>query len=436
MIKKTLIPFCLMMIFGLCWSSLGHAMPNFARKYGADCTMCHTHVPRLNRTGYEFRLAGYRLPSEIGKKEEKAFNLGDFFAARFQEQYRYTKRRSDVIAGNNVTTSNLEFFEFTMYPLTGSWAENFASIGEFSMAPGEVFEVENAYVRGVWGNQNGWFQTRAGVMHPWEGFQASDRPIGTTRPLFQRSQATGSPFILWALDESAAEIGYHLARSGTSIAARVSNGILWKEDGSGSAEPAQGGDLNKGTSADLGGNRKNFEAFINQFITDDSAVSFYWYQGTIPFVDPNFATVPDNTLDTFTRAAAYANFWVLPGRINLLGGYAWGKDDLDRTITVTATDPELGAKLFDGTTVGDSDGYFGEIDFHTAANLALAARYDFFDPSDKTSDDRQTAISVAANYYARHGLYFIADYQQKKTEQAGADDKKDDLYQVRMVFIW
>ena len=34
------------------------AMPNFARKYSADCTMCHTAVPKLNRIGYDFRAAG------------------------------------------------------------------------------------------------------------------------------------------------------------------------------------------------------------------------------------------------------------------------------------------------------------------------------------------------------------------------------------------
>lgn len=422
-------------------STDSQAMPNFARKYNADCSMCHIFAPKLNKMGYEFRLAGYRLPSEIGK-EEKQFNLGDFFAARVQEQYKYTKHSSDTSASKNVKTSNLEFFEFTMYPLTGSWGKNFASIGEFSMAPDDVFEIENAFVRGVYGDDKGWFQARVGIMHPWEGVGASDRPIGTTRPLFQKSKATGSPFILWNLDESAAEVGYHLGTSGTSISARVSNGILWKEDGSGAAEPAQGGALNKGTSADLAANRKNYQVFINQFITDTAAVSLYWYQGTIPFLDPNltglvYTSGSGNTTDTFTRTALYANYWAVPSKINLLAGYEYGRDSLDNgSIIVSGTDADGNSHTFNGSQVGKNKGYFGEVDLHPSSKLALAARYDYFDPSDKTGNDKQTAVSVSANYDIVAGLNLIADYQKKETEQSTAGKKKDDLYQARLIFIW
>ena len=41
------------------------AEPSWARKYNAACTLCHTTYPRLNRTGYEFKRLGYRLPREL-----------------------------------------------------------------------------------------------------------------------------------------------------------------------------------------------------------------------------------------------------------------------------------------------------------------------------------------------------------------------------------
>jgi len=41
------------------------AQPSWARKYNAQCTLCHTTYPRLNRTGYEFKRLGYRLPKEV-----------------------------------------------------------------------------------------------------------------------------------------------------------------------------------------------------------------------------------------------------------------------------------------------------------------------------------------------------------------------------------
>lgn len=426
----------------LVFSAESQAMPNFARKYGTDCTMCHTQVPKLNKLGYEFRIAGFRLPSEIGK-EEKPFNLGDFFSARAQEQYKWLKH-SDVTAGKGYTSSQLEFFELTIYPLTGSWGKNFASLGEFSMGPDDVFEVENAFVRGVYGNDNGWFQARIGVMHPWEGFGASDRPIGTIRPLFQKVPAIGSPFFLWNLDESAIEAGYHLGKAGTSISARISNGIIWKEDGSGVAEPAQGGSLTK--ERDMPGyNDKNYQLFVNQFITKDSAVSLYYYYGVVPFPDPHYAatvkttvgniestveTRTEPTLDTFQRLAIYANYFVLPEKINLLAGYAYGNDKLDDSSIIT---PD---HKYSGSKVGNSHGYFGEVDFHATPNLALGARYDFYDPSNKVDKNNQTAITISGNYYILNGLQLVGDYQHKEIEQSGSGKNKDDQVVARLIFIW
>ena len=41
--------------------------PSWARKYNAQCTLCHAIYPRLNRTGYVFKRLGYRFPSELVK---------------------------------------------------------------------------------------------------------------------------------------------------------------------------------------------------------------------------------------------------------------------------------------------------------------------------------------------------------------------------------
>ena len=41
------------------------AMPAWSRKYNAECSLCHTTYPRLNRTGYEFKRLGYRFKWEV-----------------------------------------------------------------------------------------------------------------------------------------------------------------------------------------------------------------------------------------------------------------------------------------------------------------------------------------------------------------------------------
>jgi mono/diheme cytochrome c family protein len=58
-------PLIAMALF-LCASA--RAEPSFARKYHADCTLCHTMYPRLNRTGYLFRRLGYRLPADVQRR--------------------------------------------------------------------------------------------------------------------------------------------------------------------------------------------------------------------------------------------------------------------------------------------------------------------------------------------------------------------------------
>ncbi len=52
-----------------CWPAPAGAVPVFARKYGLNCTNCHSAFPRLNDWGQRFRANGYRLPGR--ENEEK-----------------------------------------------------------------------------------------------------------------------------------------------------------------------------------------------------------------------------------------------------------------------------------------------------------------------------------------------------------------------------
>lgn len=52
----------------------GYGMPNFVQRYNMTCSSCHTTIPRLNRFGYEFRRAGYRMPEEIAVEQVMKFD--------------------------------------------------------------------------------------------------------------------------------------------------------------------------------------------------------------------------------------------------------------------------------------------------------------------------------------------------------------------------
>src|SRR6516225_2857455 len=60
-----------------------NAEPSWARKYNAACTLCHTTYPRLNRTGYEFKRLGYRLPREVESR-----NLNSARAVELQPAHK------------------------------------------------------------------------------------------------------------------------------------------------------------------------------------------------------------------------------------------------------------------------------------------------------------------------------------------------------------
>jgi len=425
-------------------SKNSEAMPLFARKYSADCSMCHTNVPQLNRVGYEFRLAGYRMPEDIGK-DEKTFKLENFFTARIQNRLQvkdHNDDRAEKLNASkeatqglqlNYTHGGLEFYEATLYPLTGAWGKNFGSLVELSMSSGDIFEVENAFVRGVCGNENGWLQAKIGVMHPWEGIGASDRPIANTRPLFQKAPSTGSIFYLWNLDESGFELGYNLAKIGTSIAARIGNGIIYNKDvpvtQPSQADPRQGGHLvpesdpltnAKDANLYAGLNSPSYQIFINQFINDESAISLYVYQGQVKMPvnitkkrvamllqdDPTnkFADVTSS----YTRIAGYANYYVVPNKINVLAGVEYGTDSFD--------DSSIASLL----KIGDSLGYFGEIDYHVSDKLGFEAQYSFYDPSNQIDNNSIQQILVAVNYRVNDYFQVITDYIYKNTQSTTA----------------
>src|SRR5213596_2830197 len=97
----------------------GWAMPNFARQTSMSCDGCHTVIPRLSEDGFQFCKAGFRMPSDLGKRMEISF--GHVFAARIQGRYDL-KHRDD--SGTKSTNSQITLHEITLYPLSGAFGKN------------------------------------------------------------------------------------------------------------------------------------------------------------------------------------------------------------------------------------------------------------------------------------------------------------------------
>lgn len=401
------------------------AMPNFAREYSVSCQTCHTMIPRLNETGFNFRKAGFRMAEELGKAPEKSFE--ETFTARIQARYD-TKRRDDQ--GTKTTSHQLTLHEVTLYPISGSFGKYYGSLTELSLLSEDFVEIENAYFRVSHVAGKGFLSARVGIMHPFEGYGASDRPYTINRPLFQRVAANhnqSTQFTPWGFDEAGLEVAY--VQNRTSLSATLFNGLFVEgEEGTYKAFPAAGGSLQK-----MGGfsekNSKDVQLFLNQILKEDgSGASVYYYHGAIDL--PDSASLPVDEFDRsssfgnkFDRVAVYGSWRVVP-KLDLQGAFQSGKDHF--------FDAAKGNS--DGTFT--SQGWFAEADAPVHDNLTLGGRYEMFDPSTDKDKNTRTGVTLFANVPMNDGLQCIAEFQHIAQERVGKDDLKDDNFQTRLIWIW
>jgi hypothetical protein len=404
------------------------AMPNWARKYGVSCSTCHTAIPALNETGYDFRKAGFRMSSEIyrfdGTKADTAKlekpAMENLYTARIQANFNNNHTDTGTPA-NNQSTNQVNFYEVTFYPISGSFGKHLGSLMELSLAPGGGFEIENAYVRYTAGNPDSFWNARVGVFHPFEGFGASDRPMSIDRPFMQTNPAKGAYFKPWGFDQSGVEVAYVYKR--TTLSLSVFTGLLvHEEDGKLIADPAQGGDWNKKSSF-KNYNTKDIQLFFNQILSDNgSGISAYYYTGKLdqplPGTAPDAFTAATSFENSYKRTALYGS-WVPTEKFRLLGGYQTGED----------TNP-LGVTY-------KSKGYFGEVSSSINEKLTVGTRFDRFQPTDLVNSVDKKGITAYANMPFQDGWQMIAQVQKVDTDQGvGAATKKENKFQLRLIWIF
>ena len=489
MLKRFAMVLCAALLLVALGSMKVSSMPMFARKLGVPCETCHTTIPRLNQTGYKFRAAGFRFPEQIGKAEDKKFELGDFFSARIQARYdtQVTNQPNGAgvanviggIPGPRTRTNAFSYMETTLYPLTGSWGKYFGSLSELSVSPEDFFEVENAYVRFAKGNEDGFFTARAGVFHPWEGFGASDRPFSNVRPLFQTNPISaggrGVPYVFqsWGLDEVGLEVGYELKK--ISVRAAILGGNFMRWDGEAKAFlpfPAQTGPwkgANQAVAAlgkpfnSIAHNTPDFSAIATYLLhPDGGAISLLYYRGNMATptactdgtkigsratpADPTtvcgvnaataaspFGTVGNTDFD-FTPGTAFRNnfdrfaayvSYPIGKRFLPMAGFNYGRD----TAPVNpATFPTGGLLKF------DSKGAFAEGTYTFNQYLTVGVRYDWYRPR-YPALNAQWAITPYVNIPMQNGLQFIAEYQHRDFQLNAVDHRQNDTFQVRFIFI-
>lgn len=291
------------------------AIPAWARKYNADCSMCHYPViPRLNSFGHQFRRAGYRTPDEFNK-EQDVTKVGDFFSTRLRSRFGYVNKEGEI-----------ERTEFTLNDATffyaGALSRNFSAFVESEIESDGVIELVGQ-LQGVIGKSDRYISLRMGQMHPLQrvGFGGFDRPTGiSTNPLHSTTltragSITGANFAL-NKDQKGIELAYVQGRA--RLLGQVLNGM--NTSGSGTA-----------TKTDIDPQKDYLVAY--EHILDDIASGFtlFYYRGA--YHQTATSSAISQRFD-YTRFGVNANkiFPVGFGFFELQGGYIRSYDNVPASV--------------------------------------------------------------------------------------------------------
>lgn len=391
------------------------AMPMFARKYHLSCATCHDapNIPRLNATGYKFRRAGFRMPETIGQDEVEDFSFGNSTSGRVIVDAAGSTTNQTPEDGGEKTRGAFNG-EVSLWPLTGSFQKYFASQVELAFSP-DGFEMENAYVRGVYGKKNLWLDLRAGVVHPVEGFGASDKPLLVSAPLFETLGAGKLQDTLMRLVEP--------SRLGAGIGVQWKNTSLTVQAVNGLVTVANNGEVDVEGVLPSNGFSTDLIVFANQIIGDRSGLSLYYSHGyTHPPIDPTAFAAGTSTAtwtNPYDRVAAFAS--VGAGRFTALTGGGIGVDD--------SRDPVTRAQ-----TRFASGGAFVELDVSLVADVSTVVRVDWFSPALDLPNNSIGAITAGAVWH-HEWLYAIAEISARLT-QTPTGDVRDGTAILRVAAIY
>ena len=284
-----------------------HAIPAWARKYNADCAMCHYPTyPRLNSFGHQFRRAGYRTPVEFGKDQDIT-KIQNFLAGKVRAQVSYTDTESSIDRSEfRLTEAAL------MYG--GAFSRNFSGflkIGTFTGSTAGNTNNTNftGKLYGVFGSQDNFFTVRAGQMSMlyFEGFGGLGAPtLVSLNPIYS-SQLTAQPGTSplrhsFGTQQRGAEFAYVYGPGRFLV--QVSNGL--DQNGSGTSTV---GDFDR---------RKDF-LVAYEHILDEIASGFtlLYYNGTA------YANNAAGTALNLDQRFAYERYGFNANKIFNLGGRAF-----------------------------------------------------------------------------------------------------------------
>jgi hypothetical protein len=372
------------------------AIPVFARKYGFDCTMCHSAFPRLNDFGQRFRANGYRLPG-LEATEKTVWETPAPVALRTSAGYNH-ERIKDSPAAGKVSQFELNGLDLVSGGLMSTRA------GYFLIAPPEVKPSKGVAA------QEGTIEMASVVLSdlgsPWLNLRVGRFEPGCVAFSVKRSLSV-SPYAVYDLampggvSFADTQVGLECAGHGCcgfSYAAGWVNGSPTNLD---SDKPA---DVYLRVAKVIGpgegqtaGHRLGAVAYLGQARPDSTHSRESW---RILGADGSFCFGPAN----LALQWLFANY--------------------DRSLWGVGSDP-------------DFNGGFAEFSVMPKTNHVGFARYDVLNaPSDIPMDAWALTAGVRGYFAPNLALHAEISHRVREGATAGASDEKDDFATARLDFAF
>ena len=357
--KKGLLAVFAAVGFSLWFTPSANAVPMFARMYSYNCSTCHNPgYGQLNKFGYNFRAAGYRIPKDIGNDMNGGkFDVTNYIAARFSAGGSV----KTTTQPNNIPTPDSASFNLggdSLY-IGGAISKHFFSYNEFGFGNGTgIFSgtapnLSSAKMGFVTGSENDFFTVRIGKFSA-DGFGGSDRgPVGNAT-IASAIKPTGTGLELgYTHDDTRVTLGFYDGIQNPTATGLVNNK---SQAVTSTSIQAPASDTN---------NAKDMQIFVNQFIGDDGlAVNATYYNGYNASVGATASAggTGDATGQEFFNTALFIRSPIVKNLDIKVGG-EFGQTN---TGVFTATGP--GGP--------QTAGVFGELDYEMDEITPLVFRWD------------------------------------------------------------
>ncbi|MBP6875527.1 MAG: hypothetical protein KBD56_05610 [Candidatus Eisenbacteria bacterium] len=378
------------------------AIPVFARKYGFNCTMCHSAYPQLNDFGSRYRDNGYRLPGREGE-EKTVLQSPAPLAMRTSGGYTYT-RFWNVPEAVDTRQFQLNGLDLLSAGLLGAGISYLAvytpEIAEMRGTEGQTGTLEMASV--VFSDVvPDWLNIRAGRFEPAYVTTSVKRRL-TISP-YEIYEYMGGAGLAFSETQSGLEL------SGRHGAIRYAAGFV------------NGSETNRAN--DIPSDFYGRAAMVfgpGEGQTAGQRIGLFGYSGKArPLV---FRPESEDERLSFQRYGVDAALNLL--HFHFSGQFLLGKEEAGLW--------EDAGSREDADDDADFSGGFAEVDYFPMVDLAGFARYDWVAYPDRANVDLDR-ITGGLRFYFVDQMALHIEYSQRRLYLGGiGDDQKEELGTLRL----